>query len=210
MQAPATQDRPARPGQTPSLGDFIVAYPGALTAEVCETIIAMFERDPHQRVSTTSAGVVEGGRTGMQVDMARRPEWAELKDIVTAKAIECLHDYARRFAAIEFILTADESFLSPPVIERFNPGQGFSWHIDSGPFGTAPRFLTSLTYLNDVENGGATEFPLQVAALQPSQGTIVLFPPYWLYPHRAAPPTDKAKYKITAHFMVPEQPQRHL
>ena len=80
MEAPANQDRAVRPDRFPSLRDFIVAYPGALSAHVCQTIIDIFERDSHQRVSTISAAYVEDGRTGMQVDMVRRPEWAELEE----------------------------------------------------------------------------------------------------------------------------------
>ena len=98
----------------------------------------------------------------------------------------------------------------PPVIERVEPGQGFAWHIDSGPLGTARRFLSALTYLNDVDKGGKTEFPLQGAALRPEQGTIVMFPPFWLFPHRGAPPTAATKYKMTAYFLVPEKAQHHL
>ncbi len=198
------------PQQTLASRDFIVGYPGALTADVCRDIIARFEADPRRQASRTAAGVAEGGRTGAQVDMAGHPEWAEIKKIVTAKTIECLHDYARRFSSLEFILTTGEISLSPPVIERVDPGQEFAWHIDSGPLGTSRRFLSALTYLNDIEHGGATEFPLQGAALQPQRGTIVLFPPFWLFPHRGAPPTDETKYKMTAYFMVPDQAQLHL
>ena len=142
--------------------------------------------------------------------MAGHPEWSELKKIVTTRTVECLHDYAKRFASINFILMKEEIFLSPPVIERVDPGQGFDWHIDAGPLGTSRRFLSVLTYLKNVEKGGVTEFPLQKTALKPRQGTIVLFPPYWLFPHRGVSPVRDTKYAMTAYFMVPERAESHL
>ena len=198
-----------RPGK-PFLRDFIVAYDGALSADVCNAIVTKFEHDPRRQPSKTAAGAIEAERSGTQIDMASHPEWADLKKIVTTRTVEYLHEYAKRFSSITFILMKEEIFLSPPVVERVDPGQGFEWHIDSGPQGTARRFLSALTYLNNIEKGGFTEFPLQNTALKPKQGTIVLFPPYWLFPHRGVSPAQETKYKMTAYFMVPERPQFHL
>lgn len=112
---------------------------------VGRVLSALFERDPRRKPSMTAAGIVEKGRSGMISVMTDDPNWAELKAIVRAKTVECLHDYARRFSSIEFILKLDEIHLSPPVVEKLDPGQGFDWHIDSGPVGTARRFLAALT-----------------------------------------------------------------
>lgn len=199
------QKRNARRKREPLLSDFMVSYHGALTPEVCQAIIDTFERDPRRKPSMTVAGIVEKGRSGTIAVMTDDPDWAELKVIVRAKTVECLHDYARRFSSIEFILKPEEIFLSPPVVEKLDPGQGFAWHIDSGPAGTARRFLAALTYLNTVEEGGHTEFPMQNKMLKPKQGTIVMFPPYWLFPHRGTPPAKEVKYKMTSYFMVPER-----
>ena len=198
-----------RPGK-PFLRDFIVAYEGALSADICNAIVTRFEHDPRRQPSKTAAGVREAARSGTQIDMAGHPDWAELKKTVTARTVECLHDYAKRFSSIEFIVTKEEIFLSPPVVERVDPGQGFDWHIDSGPLGTHRRFLSALTYLNNIEKGGLTEFPLQHMALKPKQGTIVLFAPYWLFPHRGVPPMQETKYKMTAYFMVAERSQFNI
>lgn len=204
-QEPTSQIR-----EDPLLQGFIVPYEGALPAEVCQAIIATFEEDPRRTLSKTAAGAVEKVRSGTLIDMAGHPEWAELKKLVTAKTVECLHDYAKRFPAIEFILNHEEITLTPPLVERLDPGQGFAWHIDSGPMGTARRFLSALTYLNTVEDAGATEFPWQRTRLKPKRGTIVLFPPYWLFPHRGTPPKREKKYKMTCYFMVPERPEFQL
>ena len=137
--------------------------------------------------------------------MAGHPEWADLKKTVTDKLVQCLHDYAGRFQAIEYILKYEEIELSPPVIERADPGQGFDWHIDSGPHGTARRFLSALMYLNDIDQGGRTDYSMQGLSVTPRRGTLVMFPPYWMYPHRGVPPTKEPKYKLTAYFMITDR-----
>jgi hypothetical protein len=203
------RNRKTQSRQQVALGDFIVPYHGTLPADICGRILEAFERDPNKQVSKTAGGIVAPGRRGEMVVM-KGPEWAELRELVTAKSIDCLHDYASRFSSLEFILKREEAVVSAPVIEKIDPGQGFGWHIDSGPMGTARRFLSVLTYLKDIDDGGRTEFPIQNMALQPRQGTMVLFPPYWMYPHRGAPPVREVKYNVTNYFMVPERPHFEL
>ena len=187
-----------------STRDLIVPYEGALTPEMCREIIARFEQDERQYKSRTADGTGTG-RQGTMVNMSADPSWAELKQAVTDKMVACMHDYAKRHQSLEFILRHEEIFLSSPIIERFEPSQDFPWHIDSGPRNTANRFLSALSYLNDVEEGGGTEFPLQALTLAPKAGTIVIFPPFWLFPHRGAPPTRVRKYKMTAYFCIAER-----
>jgi hypothetical protein len=202
----AKRNRNTKAKQKVALGDFIVPYHDALPADACQRIIDAFERDPSRQASKTAAGIVESGRSGEMVAM-KGPEWAELREFVNQRAVHCLHDYGARFSGLEFIMKLEATTLSPPVIEKIEPGQGFGWHIDSGPRGTYRRFLSVLTYLMDINDGGRTEFPLQEKALQPRTGTMVLFPPYWMFPHRGAPPLREVKYKMTSYFMVPEHSQ---
>ena len=124
--------RTARRRREPRLRDFIVPYRGALTGDVCRAIIATFERDPLRQPSKTAAGVADG-RSGTIVAMTDDPEWAELKDIVRTKTVECLHEYGARFSSIELILKQEEIHLSPSVVEKLDPGQSFEWHIRFRP-----------------------------------------------------------------------------
>jgi hypothetical protein len=194
--------RAAMKQESVSLRDTIVLYKRVLSPQICSEIIERFEHDPRRQPSATAAGILPSKRQGVQVKMENHPEWADLKKTVTDKLIQCLYDYAGRFQAIEFILKFEDFELSSPIIERASAGQGFDWHIDSGPHGTARRFLSALMYLNAVNDGGQTEFPMQGLSVAPRQGTTVIFPPYWMYPHRGIPPTQEPKYKLTAYFMI--------
>jgi len=59
-----------------------------------------------------------------------------------------------------------------------------------------PRLLTYLWYLNDISEGGETEFWQQVK-IKPKKGNLLLFPSNWTYPHCGLMPISDDKYIIT-------------
>ena len=58
------------------------------------------------------------------------------------------------------------------------------------------RVLTAQWFLNDVAEGGATEFAWQGVAVPPREGRLLLAPVGWTYLHRGAPPVSGPKYII--------------
>jgi hypothetical protein len=59
------------------------------------------------------------------------------------------------------------------------------------------RVLTYLWYLNDVHDGGETEFWGGDFNIKPETGKLILFPACWSYPHRGKMPISNNKYIIT-------------
>jgi hypothetical protein len=58
--------------------------------------------------------------------------------------------------------------------------------------------MVPMLYLNDVEEGGETEFLYQSMRISPKQGTLVLFPAAFTHTHRGNPPLKGDKYFITS------------
>jgi len=56
---------------------------------------------------------------------------------------------------------------------------------------------TWMVYLNDVEEGGETEFLYQHKRLKPEQGTLVIWPASFTHTHRGNPPLSNDKYIVT-------------
>jgi hypothetical protein len=56
--------------------------------------------------------------------------------------------------------------------------------------------VVGMLYLNDVEEGGETEFLHQKVKIKPSQGTVVVFPTYFTHVHRGNAPISNTKYII--------------
>lgn len=81
--------------------------------------------------------------------------------------------------------------------DRFDP------HVDVMNHETARRFLAFFIYLNDVDEGGETQFlninqpgtylPYKV---EPKRGRLLMFPPTWQYYHAGLRPVSNRKYII--------------
>jgi len=83
-------------------------------------------------------------------------------------------------------------------MQRTDAGEYYNWHIDGGSHDFADRQLVALWYLNDVAGpGGATGFMYQDVSVQPKEGSLVLFPPFWTHEHRNSQLQKGVKYVAT-------------
>lgn len=85
-----------------------------------------------------------------------------------------------------------------------NQGGYFHWHSEFYPHPTDPhqdslhRTLLWMIYLNDVEEGGETEFYYQNLKSKPKQGTLVIAPAGFTHTHRGNKPISGNKYIFTS------------
>lgn len=187
------------------MSHFIEAYPDALSAEDCEDIIARFEADPAREPSRTQRQVNENVRTGTMLQIAQSPDWEDVRNRIHGVLTAKITLYVDKYRSMAGMMKPERSYISAPLLERIDPGQGYNWHIDAGPAGTHKRILSSLIYLRDIEDGGATEFPYQQVAVKPKQGMLLLFPPFWTHLHRGAEVKSGVKYNITNYLMLKDE-----
>ena len=62
---------------------------------------------------------------------------------------------------------------------------------------TSHRLALVLLYLNDVAEGGETEFLYQSLRIKPKKGTVIICPTDFTHTHRGNPPLSKTKYIAT-------------
>jgi len=80
------------------------------------------------------------------------------------------------------------------------------WHCEVFPM--APhneqlhRSLLFMYYLNDVEEGGHTEFYYQKKAISPRTGRMVIAPAYFTHTHRGCVPISGDKYILTSWVLM--------
>lgn len=88
-------------------------------------------------------------------------------------------------------------------------GAYHAWHTEraSPEFPYAQRHLVFMTYLNDVTDGGETEFLHQHLRIKPEKGLTVIWPADWTFTHRGIPSTTHEKYIITSwlSYMTPKK-----
>lgn len=103
---------------------------------------------------------------------------------------------------------------SKAFLEMFDPGWKFQksetgggfhqWHYEQGPGkNNRARFAVWMLYLNDVPNGGKTEFKHQEVSYTPTKGTLVIWPAAYTHVHRAAPDLVGTKYIATGWLNYP-------
>ena len=80
-------------------------------------------------------------------------------------------------------------------IQKTVPGQGYHvWHWEQDSVHHGHRLLLVMLYLNDVEEGGETEFLYQGIRVKPKQGSIMICPGSFTHTHRGNPPLTGEKY----------------
>lgn len=85
-----------------------------------------------------------------------------------------------------------------PKIQKTQPGEGYHiWHCETFTRLTRDRVLAYMLYLNDVDEGGETEFLHQHCRYKPTKGDFMLWPGYFTHAHRGNPPISGHKYIAT-------------
>lgn len=87
--------------------------------------------------------------------------------------------------------------------QRTPPGGGYHvWHYENAASSMAQREVTWMIYLNDIDDGGETEFLYQRKRIKPTQGTVVMFPAGMTHVHRGnLVMGDKNKYIVTGWYI---------
>lgn len=106
--------------------------------------------------------------------------------------------YAEYLNKFPVLRTADDHNNYNIKIQKTEIGGGYHmWHCESTGRAVSGRILAWTLYLNDVEEGGETEFLYQHQRLKPKAGTFALWPAGFTHTHRGNPPISNAKYIIT-------------
>lgn len=89
-------------------------------------------------------------------------------------------------------------------IQKYEPKQAYhQFHCERGNLNTSDRHLVWMTYLNDVEEGGETEWYYQKLKVKPEKGLTFIWPSDWTFTHKGHSPIKTNKYIITGwyHFV---------
>lgn len=187
------------------LTDMICVVDDALDATTCDEIIRLFEQDPEQQF--------QRGRQNTWIEYLitrnPRPEWRDIERQLVDNMLQHLRGYAARPAADMLARKASRAF-EHLKIKKYATGQAdphhFPLHVDAFDHKTSVRILAFVWYLNDVEQGGETVFPVLGRSIRPRAGRLVMMPPMWMYAHSGEPPISGAKYIVTSYlnFQDPE------
>lgn len=113
------------------------------------------------------------------------------------------------FEAVEHYCHNYNRFIEPQhlnqcyvKLQKTLPGGGYhAFHYERDNL-TYRRTLTTMLYLNDVEDGGETEFLYQHLRVKPEKGTLLIWPCEFTHMHRGNPPLSGEKYIATSWLEV--------
>lgn len=104
---------------------------------------------------------------------------------------ECVLRYSPKYYSYEFVR-----------IKKYdnNNLDKFGKHVDCYDPTSGQRFLAFLFYLNNVDKGGETEFfDTAKKIIKPKMGSLLIFPPTFLYPHIGHKPISSVKYIMSTY-----------
>jgi len=92
------------------------------------------------------------------------------------------------------------------AIQKTLPTEGFHpYHIEQTDINVINRIAVYTVYLNDVKEGGETEFLYQLKRIKPKKGTICIFPAGYTHVHRGNTPFSGEKYIMTGWLELPKE-----
>ena len=176
------------------LNDLIKIYDNVLSKEICEKLISFYEEnsDKHEVIDN------DGYPTFTQLNLTENK--SHINDIHNL-LIKTVFEYRDRY--YQYICRdvfppshAFEQFR----IKKYKPtgNDRFDTHVDVKDYQSARRFLSFFWYLNDVDDGGKTIF--KDMEIKPSMGTLIVFPPLWMFPHKGEPPISSSKYLLSTYL----------
>jgi hypothetical protein len=178
---------------------FIRCYDGALSAEFCTQMIDSFHR--LTRFHTRNG---RGVRAGLEASA-----WTELDitplsdDTFRAFFFRQIETWLARYNADVglHIAVPPTTLFAELCMKRYvaGSGEGFQPHFDAINE-VCDRYLVFLWYLNDVDEGGETEFVDLALRIPARAGRLLVFPPYWMYQHAGLPPRSGDKYIVSTYM----------
>jgi hypothetical protein len=180
--------------------NFIKIYEDSLDEETCDLLINILETN-----EKTTDGVIHNGvnKQFKNTKDLHSHIWKNEYTLLDQKIYNELHKKLHTYFID--INTNNDTFIHPYdnlndsgfQIQKYFKNEGFyKYHNDFYLEGNKFRTLTYLWYLNDVEEGGETEF-LNLLKIKPKKGCLVIFPSCWTYQHRGCMPTSNDKYILT-------------
>jgi len=194
--------------KTGNINNFIGVYDNYVIEEECNKAIKLYE-DQNKFNNTFNRKALEKQSILQKQDHQFFAGsynidtwWEELKPMMYNFNLALNHYMEYTGVADAFDL--DSFHFTQVKIQKTLPTEGYHvWHLEHGKgFESEARALAFAIYLNDVEDGGETEFLHFSKRVKPKTGRIVIWPASFPYLHRGNPPLSGEKYILTSWMML--------
>tara|TARA_R110000803_G_scaffold171244_1_gene234114 strand:+ start:1018 stop:1611 length:594 start_codon:yes stop_codon:yes gene_type:complete len=189
--------------KTVSINNFIGVYDNYITKEECDKAIELYEdqnkfNNTINRISFEQSSILKKqDQQFFAVPNNIDVWWESLKTMMLNFDLAWKH-YIQNTGADD--IYGVPFHFTNLKIQKTLPTEGYHvWHVEHNKgFDLEPRAFVFSIYLNDVEDGGETEFLHFSKRVQPRKGRIVIWPAAFPYVHRGNPPLSGEKYILTS------------
>lgn len=190
--------------------DYIYTAP-SLSKELCDIIIQRYDAEQHLKYQgVTASGLDKTIKDTQDMIIPETDEWYDINQALSNELQKHMklyiqsvekgenykkeNNYGKDFHHLDEKLIQVNNFM----IQRYEQNKGkYVYHQDGSNESTQSRAVTYLWYLNDVVEGGETDFYGGSFQVKPETGKLLLFPAFWCYPHRGNMPISSSKYIVT-------------
>lgn len=204
----------------------IAEYSNALDASMCNELISCLTEDFSTLFST--GPTIGGFNPYMKLCMDTsfmNPEqytpnlkyfrtYSEICNSFNTTVWSCIADYIEQFRDL---WQAPNVHCTGFRIQRYERNVGYyRWHCDAVPWnpiadGTdTVRILAVVVYLNTIDEGGGTYFPMHDLVTTAEVGKVVVFPTTWQFPHQGLVPLSSDKWIISQFINCSLEPVKNV
>jgi len=169
---------------------------------ICDELIEFHKNSSNKILGLSSEGINKEIKDSTDVRIEIQ---TALSDDTLQKYLleltECAKKYSEQYKWCNEY--APWSIIEHIGIQHYAPKQGYhAWHTERGSNKelTNTRHLAFMTYLNDVNDGGETEFYYQDVKIKPQKGLTLIWPVDWTHTHRGITSPTEEKYIITGWY----------
>lgn len=184
--------------------NFIGVYDGAFSDQFCDDLITYFE------------WCLKNNRTykRQEDEMSKKDDSTNLNPLTTEEInfqfphVQgiinefndnfwnlCYREYMENYSSLK---QYGQHTIYTYKVQKTIPTGGYHvWHCEDGSVDYSRRVGVYILYLNDIEEGGETEFLYLSKRIPPKKGRLLIFPPNFPWTHRGNPPLSNTKYIMT-------------
>jgi hypothetical protein len=185
--------------------NFVMRFDGFMNPEESQHFINVFEK--FQQSGLTISRQEQGSPNTMKDDDQLYYSSLLTTHELDISDMEPFHLFANRFWETAYPAYAQKYNVINQIshhtirimkLQKTLVGGGYHvWHNEDDTVQNMRRIMTYILYLNDVEEGGETEFLYYPKRIKPQTGTLILWPAGYTHAHRGNPPISNTKYILT-------------
>jgi hypothetical protein len=169
---------------------------------ICDTLIDYWEQHPNKRNGVSS----HNKTVSVYKDIKNSVDASLSLGLLRKFNAEVLNPAAKEYQKLygETKRLARWKVSEIPQVQWYEPKTGgfHDWHCErsNAYFPASSRVLVWMMYLNDITDGGETEFLYQKLKIKPQKGLVLIWPSEWTHTHRGLISNTQEKMIVTGWF----------